>query len=232
MWRGVINKMKKLAFIAILAITMLLTLALATAATPGEASVSGVSDKGEYNFTTTDTLSVEAGNITYADLDTNMSTYRWAGIFGNVSGNIVLGDSANNQMFTWTAKGRVVYASEAASVTWSSMAAEDGSHVAGYYNGASESDNFTNTFTGTEAVDSGIKAVAAAPTATTLGGTSNWKTYALYDGSAVVFAGNVLVAGDTAYDGSSSVNYQMIVPEDGTAGNTAATAYNLWVELQ
>ena len=224
--------MKKLAILVIVVLTMLLTMTLAAAAVPGEADVSGEVDRGEFVYSATDqNAAVEAGNIRYVDLETNMTTYRWAGILGNVSGNIMLGDSSNDVLFTWTAKGRVVYASEAASVTWASLAIEDGSHVATYYNGASDSDNFTNTFTSTGNVDSGIYSLNSAPRATTLGG-SGWYTYALYDGASMVFAGNVEPSGANAYDGSTSVNYQMIVPEDGTAGNTAATEYNLWVELQ
>lgn len=224
--------MKKLAILTIVVLSLLFTMALASAAVPGEADVSGEVDRGEFQFDATDmNTTVEAGNIRYVDLDTNMSTYRWAGILGNVTGNIVLGDVADDVLFTWTAKGRVVYASEAASITWASLAIEDGSHVAAYYNGGSDSDNYTNTFVGTGTVDSGIYTLNNAPMATTLGGTG-WYTYALYDGSNVVFAGNVRDAGDTAYDGVTDVNYQMIVPEDGTGGDTTATEYNLWVELQ
>ncbi len=225
--------MKKIAIFAILMITMLSTMALAIAAAPGAGDVVTDTDKGAYVYTATDSnVSVVAGNITNLDLKTNMSTYRWAGLYGNVSGNIILGDGSNNQLFQWTAKGRAVYASTAASVTWASVVAEDGSHVATFYNGTSDSDNYANTFTGSEALDSGIVTGVTAPTATTLGGTSGWKTYALYDGSHVVFAGNVNATGATAYDGSSTINYQMIVPEDGTANDATATSYNMWVELQ
>ena len=225
--------MKKIAILAILVIAMLSTMALAMAAAPGAGDVVTDTDKGAYVYTATDqNTSVTSGLIKNLDLKTNMSTYRWAGLYGNVTGNIILGDSSNNQLFHWTAKGRVVYATTAASVTWGSVVAEDGSHVATFYNGASDSDNYASTFTGSEAVPSGILSVAAAPTATSLGGTTGWKTYALYDGTSVVFAGNVIAAGESAYDGTSTINYQMIVPEDGTANNATATNYNLWVELQ
>ena len=35
---------------------------------------------------------------------------------------------------------------------------------------------------------------------------------------------------NVSYSGTT-VDYQMIIPEDGTAGNTTVSSYNLWVEL-
>lgn len=224
--------MKKLTILTIVVMSLLLTMTLVAAA-PGEGDVSGEVDRGEYVFTATNqTTTVEAGNIRYVDLDTNFSTYRWAGILGDVTGNIILGDSVGGDiLFTWTAKGRVVYATEAASITWASLTGATVGDLPAYLTGGSDSDNFTNTFSSTGTVDSGLYTLVGVPRATTLGGTG-WYTYALHDGTNVVYAGNVDPAGDTAYDGTTSVNYQMIVPEDGTGDDSTATEYNLWVELQ
>lgn len=227
--------MKKLTILAIVVMSLLLTMTLVAAA-PSEANVNNAVNRGEYVFTATNqTATVEAGNITYVDLDTNFSTYRWAGILGDVTGNIVLGDGVGNDiLFTWTAKGRVVYATEASTIAWASLTAANTSTIPSYINGGSDSDNFTNTFSGTGTVDSGLYAtsIGTVPRATTLGGTSGWYTYALYDGSNVVYAGNVIPAGENAYDGSTTVNYQMIVPESGVNNDATASQYNLWVELQ
>jgi hypothetical protein len=224
--------MKKVALLLIAMAAMILSLSVVFAATPGEAEVTGETDLGEFVYAAADqNVSVEAGNIISADLDSNVSTYRWSGLLGNVSGNIVLGDSSNQVLYSWVASGRVVYATTAGSVNWGSVVAEDGTNVDAFFDGAGDSDNFTNTFNETGALDSGIlTGIAAAPRATTNGGTG-WYTYALYDTANVIFAGNVVPAGDTSYSGSS-VQYQMIIPEDGTAGDTGTTAYNLWVELQ
>lgn len=201
----------------------------AAAATPGEAQVTNETDLGSYSFTATDqNVDITSGSITYTELDTNMSTYRWAGLLGNVSGSIQLGDGSNNILFSWTANGRVVYASEA-TPTWSSLVIATAADAHAYING-SDSDNFTNTFNETGNVDSGIFSLVGAPRATTNGG-AGWNTYALFDGTNLVFAGNVRPAGDTGFDGAS-VQYQMIVPEDGTGGDAVASSYNLWVELQ
>lgn len=222
--------MKKVALLLIVMATLLLSVGSVLAATPGEAEVSGEVNRGEYSLTAADQdVDLTSGNIRYTDLTTNMSTYRWAGLLGNVSGNIVLGDSSNDVLFSWTANGRIVYASTG-SPTWASLVVANASTVQTYINGT-DSDNFTNTFNSTATVDSGIfPSLTNAPTATTNGG-AGWFTYALYDGANMVWAGNVRAAGDTAYDTTTSVQYQMIVPEDGTSGDTSATSYNLWVEL-
>ena len=215
-----------------IAAMLLLSVWAVAAATPGEADIKNVADKGEYTYTSADTVSLEAGNITYADVETNMSTYRWAGLYGNVSGNIVLGDSSNNIMYQWTAAGKLVYASTAASIAWSSLADASTTNVTGIdtWLAGAYSDNYTNTFTGaSESIGSNIFTTVNSDYAQSNGG-AGWKTYSLWDTSALVWAAPVVDAGQAAYDGTTA-QYQMVIPEDGTAGNTATTAYNLWVEL-
>ena len=225
--------MKKiLTIIAFIAIGLLLV-GYATAATPGDAAVSSSANRGEYSMSSSDTVSVEAGNITYAALASNMSTYRWAGLLGSVSGNIILGDSGNHQLFNWSASAVEVYASTASSITWSSLADatnSDMATLASYL--TSGSDNYSATFTGgVQGIGSNIFSSLTSDYATTLStGATTWQTYSLKSGSDLVWAGKVVSDG-TGFDGSL-YDYQMILPEDGTAGNTAATSYNLWVELQ
>lgn len=222
--------MKKIAILLIAAFVFLMTFSLVSAVDPGEAAVSNEAMRGPYTFAG-GSADVQAGNITYADLDTNMSTYRWAGLLGNVSGNIILGEGTGNVMFTWTAIGRVVYASESTGVDWPNLAPGLGAVGGAYYQGGSDNDNFVSTFIDSSTFDTEIfTGLAASPRATTLGGTG-WYTYALNDLADPVFAGEVVDAGQAAYDGSS-VQYQMILPEDGTDFDQTATAYNLWVELQ
>lgn len=235
--------MKKLAILTIAVLSLLLAMSVVAAA-PSEAELSNIADRGEYEFNASNNVTVEAGNIRYVDLDTNMSTYRWAGILGDITGNIVLGDNDggvnDDIMFTWTANGRVVYATEAASIAWASLETNSDANEAAvrtavetayaHLANAGDADNLASTFVDTGDVDSGLYTLTGVPRAQTLGG-SGWYTYALWDGSAIVFAGAVDQVGGTSYDGDT-VNYQMIVPEDGTGNDATATEYNLWVELQ
>jgi len=228
-------KTSRIAMMLTLAVVFVLGAASVLAAEPGEAAVSNQANLGEYLQTVADTVTVEAGNITYADVDTNMSTYRWAGITGNVTGNIVLGDASNNKMFQWTAAGLLVYASQGATITWSSLADANEAAVTGTYTylATGKSDAYDTTFTGAaESIGSNIFTALTSDYAQTYNNaeTPTWKTYSLTDGSEFVFAGLVSAAG-TNFAGTT-VDYQMIVPEDGTAGDLTTQTYNLWVELE
>ena len=77
----------------------LLAVSLAVAEDPSGASISDETDLGEMTEHTASTVDVEAGNIKEANVDTNASTYHWAGLLGNVSGNIKLASTDETSMF-------------------------------------------------------------------------------------------------------------------------------------
>ena len=221
------QKLQALLLLFIVAIT-----AVAVSATqPGEAVITNAADRGEGIFTSADTVNVEAGNIQYADLDSEMSTYRWAGLLGNVTGYIVLGDSDQNELYSWTGAGKLVYASEAASITWTSLVDAVEGDMLAYITGGSDSDNYATTFNGvSEDIGSGIFSISSDFASTfNSTGTGTWKTYSLREGTNIVWAGLVDEDGDS-YNGDI-VDYQMILPEDGTGSTIVAQAYNLWIEL-
>jgi len=175
-------------------------------------------------------------NIRNANLSTEMSTYRWSGLYGTVEGVIYLGDSNNDTMINWTAEGRVVFASNASSLTWASLADADEATVNAMYTylaGATDADNYSTTFTeGAENIGSDLYPALTSDFAYTTNNayTDTWKTYSLTDGDEIVWAGRVIRDG-TSYNGET-VDYQMIIPEDGTGGTEVATTYYLWAELQ
>ncbi len=223
--------MKKLFFA--FALLVLLALPLARAAQPGGATTTHA-DKGSYDGGTAGTADVISGHVYSNNLDATQGTYKWVGIFGNVTGTIVLEDTNGNQFYNWTgAKGLLVYASTA-NVDWTSLSDATASDVttATYYTFlASGTDDYANTFTGTsEDIGSAIYSVSSDyaqpfPTA------SGFKVYSLKDGSGnIIWAGKVLSSPATTYEGSSA-DFEMLLPEDGTSNNDAATTYNFWVEL-
>ena len=207
------------------------SLGVAFAAVPGGASVTS-SDKGEFPASAAGTIDVEAGHVYNASLDANMSTFRWAGVYGNTTGTIYLGDSSSQYMYSWTAEGNLVYMSTASAVTWSSLADADAATVTGALSFlASGSDSYANTFTGAaEDIGSNLFSITS-DYAYTYDNThaGAWKTYSLTDGTNLVWAGKVN-AGGTAYNGEVA-DFQMIVPEDGSSSGAGATTYYVWVEL-
>lgn len=225
--------MKKIAILVVAVIGLVLSMAVVSAAAPGESNVVDFTNLGAYAWTSADTADVGAGNTYSANLVTNMSTYRWAGLTGNVTGNIVLGDSNSNQMFTWSAVGRVVYASTAGTIAWGSLADAAVTDMPSYITGGADSDNYTQTFTGSvEGFGSGIFDSLTSDYAATYNSTGGaaWKTYSLKEGANLVWASTVVENGND-FRGNTA-DYQMLLPEDGTGNDAVATSYNLWVELQ
>ncbi len=195
------------------------------------ASLTSVSQRGNYSWSATNTTGFQvAGNITHTSFFLNSSTFRWAGIAGNVSGNIVLGDAGTHALFSWSSSGILVYASEA-QPDWSSVVDATGADVIRHYSflGEQAPDNYSLTFRGpAEDISSLTFNITSdyAP-ARSLGG-AVWKTYSLSDGVNIIFAGLVKRGGDFNYRGRIT-DFQMILPENGH--DSTPTTYNLYVEL-
>ncbi|UCD04499.1 MAG: hypothetical protein JSW73_02605 [Candidatus Woesearchaeota archaeon] len=200
------------------------------AADPSGAVVSGEDDFGEFDTPGAGTVTIESGNITSAELSTNMSTYRWAGLKGNVTGSIVLGDDNNNTMYTWTTIGRNVYACNE-TIDWATLANASVTDMPTALAATdSEADRWNNTFTTGGTLDSELFSITANRSTTNSGGATNWYTYSLKDGNgALVWAGDV-EDGGTDYKGTTA-DFQMIIGEDGTSGDDTPETFYLWVEL-
>jgi hypothetical protein len=213
----------------------LTTIAFASAAVPGGANITNNVTRATMINPVAHATTLTSGNISQANLDTNQSTFRWAGLLGNVTGKIILGDSTSAVLFNWTALGNLVYASNVAAPAWGTLADANGAAVTGVFGyltgGAGVSDDYADTFIGpSQSIGSNIFTALNSDYATTgTTGTSVWKTYSLTDGLNIVFAGKVVENGN-AYTGEPA-DYQMIIPEDGTNANIASTSWYLWVEL-
>lgn len=215
----------------ILIASILILVPAAYAAVPGGATVVDEVDLGRLPVSPPGNVSVVAGNITIANLDVQQSTFRWVGLLGNVSGSIALGDSDSNTMYDWTAQGNIVFASSSPTVDWSSLEDANETNVVALapFIGGSINDAYNETFTGTpESIDSAIFTITSAFATTNSAGATVWKTYSLWDETSLVWAGKVVVNG-TSYR-NTEVDYQMIIPEDGTGGSSTPTTYYLWVE--
>ena len=62
----------------------------------------------------------EGGNTTSLSITANTLSQRWQGYYGNVTGNVTLGDAANNVLYSWVdlAPAGEVYAANKTSVNW------------------------------------------------------------------------------------------------------------------
>ena len=76
------------------------------------------------NWSSSATTAAEAGNVTQINLSGQSITTHWAGFFGDVSGNLTLGDSSGNVFYDWTGIGTPegeVFASTDNSLNWSGI---------------------------------------------------------------------------------------------------------------
>ncbi|MGM5480849.1 MAG: hypothetical protein ACQESE_00395 [Nanobdellota archaeon] len=215
--------------IFVFAAVFLMAVSLAFAAPGGASTTEGASEQA--TGTSSTTVDTEGGNVTYVDVSGTSITGRWAGFFGNISGNIMLGDSSDNQFFQWTVSdltGAVVYAANTTVTDWTQANFDPASNaVMPSYVQGSLTDNFTNTFTASEEFSSSSLTVADVPFATTWNstGVGNLKTYALQSiaDNALVFGG--LAVDDTDGFNGNSVDYQILVPAETT------TSYSFYLEL-
>lgn len=98
-------------------------------------------------------IATEGGNITSANVAANTLTDRWAGFFGNVTGNIYLTDAnggTTNYLFKWTANSPTGYVcvSENTNFPFASGAATTATKINTAWSFGSATDNAINTFTG------------------------------------------------------------------------------------
>ena len=202
------------------------------AAVPASGTVGTPDDLGNYTQSAPDSANVMSGHVYYSNISGTQSTYFWTGLLGNVSGDIVLADASNNNFYQWAgADGLLVYASNESSLDWDNIAAEDGTNVPAWLKGEFK-DNYTNTIAGTRSFPSQMFQGITTDYLTTLSsGATNWYEYVVNDGSGKVAWVAEVVAGGTAYN-SDTVDYQLMIPEDGDNNDQTTTTYYLWLELE
>ena len=240
---------EKMILLGVLLLAFAVAYAVPVMADPAGGSVVGsVTDKGSYPSSSAGSISVVSGRIYEANVTGEQSTYHWAGVYGNATGTLILGDSSNKKMFEWPAKATYVFFDDDGTIDWENLGdatCTDVENSFGFLSGAS--DDCSNTFSAGTAVPD-FKSISTTGfsgtiTAKTLDGeatqTAHWVTYAIKDttNSDVLFAAETeyITSGESstthsAYNGVPA-NYQAILPENGNNGDTSATTYYIWIEL-
>ncbi len=195
----------------------------ATTATEGTAT-----DPGP---TASAAVTTEGGNITEVNLEADTYTERWAGFYGNVTGNISLGsESADLYQWEWTpaSEGEVIASTDGSGITWASL--ENGSatevDIAWSFT-SSGSDNATAAFTDSDTFTIGDTTMTSAPAVATLG--TSYKTGIVKDNTTVIDTDDLLFVVNIINDGttfnSGTHDFEMMVP----TGTTET--YYFYVEL-
>jgi len=184
-------------------------------------------------------ITTEGGNITSANVAANTLTDRWAGFFGNVTGNIYLTDNSGNTtnyLFMWTASSPTGYVcvSENNNFPFGSATNATAAGIDGAWSFGAATDNATNTFT-TSTCDITFynPYVEITDTATAKNATNSaFETCAIDDGTSspaetdFAFCTAINQSGKNYLN--QSADYELIVP---TTVGSATETYYFYAEL-
>ncbi|MCX8200142.1 MAG: hypothetical protein N3G76_01600 [Candidatus Micrarchaeota archaeon] len=195
-----------------------------------------VKSTGKYTVPTVQANhTTEGGNVTNMDLSQNATTTKWAGYWGNVSGNIFLGQ-ATSVFYKWKwapANGGVVCAVAAPSgFNWATVQSVVAAVIDTIWNFGTATDNAANTLTQSSCnVKIGDTTVSSVGNTTGVGG---FQTCAVADSAApaaksdLAFCVNISAAGNL-FNGQTG-NYELLVPTNRTVGTTET--YYFWMEMR
>jgi hypothetical protein len=180
----------------------------------------------------------EGGNITRVNLTAYQITGKWAGFWGNVSGDIRLADSSGNIFYKWTisdATGGVVYACNGTVSDWSST------NIQPIYSTdpllpsflKEGTDSFNLTFTSQETFTSPSLSIPNTNYTTTYQNNapgSDFKTYALKtaSGDVLIWAGKVKENMGSFKGSTVTADYQILA---GVTSTTGTTTFYFYLEL-
>ncbi len=196
--------------------------------------------------TSAQTAPAQGGNVSEIDIDAIVVTTAWAGFYGDITGEIVLGNSGNDKFYNWTLTSvdGLVYGTRAASITWDNVVCADGTAISteNTYLGVSstDADSVENTFTQR---DHPALVITDSNTVSTdtcnstfafssgIAQTSDWVQVLLHDGGSNIVYSTATNDSTTGFDGSA-YDFQLLVGENEKTGSIGATDYYFWVQLQ
>jgi len=190
-------------------------------------------------------INTSGGYIYTVAMNATQQNQRWKAFVGNISGKLTLDDVSANTVFDWnttSTTGQVYATRSGAAVTWSNVSCANSTEIANedismaLTNGA---DNITRTFSqqnhtpfyvGTRTINNNT----CYSIHTYVNDASQYISFqemVMKDkgGAAFLFTTTIEVDA-TGYNGNN-FDFQMIVPENGTAGWSSQTPYYFFVEL-
>ncbi|NQZ84562.1 MAG: hypothetical protein HRU03_02490 [Nanoarchaeales archaeon] len=184
-----------------------------------------VTNTGTLTETTSESATAVGGNVTQVNVQTNISTIKWQGFYGNIGGNISLGIGTDNFYSFGAALFQTIYVTQGTNTDWVNLVAGNAADVDTTWNFgvADDVDQAVDVFTGS----STFAGVAIVPS-TNIG---SFNMGILNNGtnskSTTVFVADIENPGIVGFD-SNSFNYQIMVPVE----TTVAETYNFYVSLK
>lgn len=230
--------------IAIFATLLLLLIPQALAIpSPATGLTEGATSTRDLSTLNVTSVNAYAGNVTALDINALSVTQSWQGYYGNISGNLVLADGNNNSLYEWgngTSNTGEIYASRNNSISWTTINCSNTTHITQEETflgqSATDTDSVTNTFNETDHPSFlvGAQNMTSCPSTNTYvsGAAQNtdFEMILLADANNNTVYTTIIDDGTTGYNGQSH-DFQMLVGDDGHAGDTQATTYYFYTEL-
>jgi hypothetical protein len=231
----------KKSLIIILLVSILFTMSFILAA-PGAPVITSVSNS-TWSTSNNGFLNISGGVIATINLTANFQNTRWKAFIGNVTGKFTLNDVGGFTIFDWTLStttGRVYATRDSGTIEWASINCSNSTYLEAenvqlLHN--STSDNITRTFNGNthSAFFAAGRFIPAnqCPTLNTYKNNAtqdvDFEEMAMYDQTSTIYA--TILENDVAGYNGALYDFQMLVPENGSASWASSIAYYLYVEL-
>jgi hypothetical protein len=198
---------------------------------------------GRYQGSAPYALDAQAGNVTELSIHATSVSRFWAGYYGNISGTIVLSNANNNSLYEWnaTSPNGQIYASRNDTLQWISVGCADDAIIEQEETemnmGTSpERINLTFQYQSHPAFYVGSNPITQNTCrSTNLYDDQGFQTDSFFqillkEGSSAIYT--TIISPETIGFDGNAYDFQMIVPEDGSNGNTDTTTYYFYVEIE
>ncbi len=200
------------------------------------ATVGTETERGRWSGNTSGSIVTEGGNVSGVNVTAGTLTSKWASFYGNVTGSIVLADSAATNVYSWTwaaADGGEVCLSTDQSFDFASLAGSGtGANVDSTWSfTTTDADSATNTLTESCTVALDDAASVTSNTGVTLD--SGFQTCSVTDTASPAAEGDFAFCVDidsagTNYNGEAA-DFEVMVPT--SDGSSDTETYYFFVEL-
>jgi len=190
---------------------------------------------------------ISGGYISTFNLTATVQNTRWKAFVGNMTGSFTLDDATGSTIFDWTLStvtGRIYATRNSSTVNWTGVNCSSIYYMEQENTWLSHSnadDNITATFDQTDHDGFSVGAVSisanSCPTLSTYVSNQSqaqeadvFEEIVLRDNLNKTVYATILEEDETGYNGQE-FDFQMLVPENGSAAWTSSTAYYIYVEL-
>jgi hypothetical protein len=237
---------KRLEWFILLIAFGIVSVSMVVAAPTGPSSFNTLSTS-RYDSAGAANISAVAGNVTELNFVANTITNTWQGYFGNVTGTIVLGNSNNQSMYNWNSSSPTgqIYATRIDTVpNWNLIRCADQIEVNAEdlvlgVNQSVDQDSVNKTFlndtlfntfyVGSKNINSTQDCRAVQLFDSTGLASSDFSEVLLSDTSNIIYTG-LITTPKTGFDNRTH-QFEMLVGENGHLGDTTATPYYFYIEL-